>query len=64
MIYCLYDTWGGDLLDRGSPMVQARAGLSCYQPEPEPEIYIVPVSSILGRMPLVPAGDTEPSQLL
>ena len=35
-----------------------------YQPEPEPEIYIVPVSSIGGRLPLVPAGDHKPSLLL
>ena len=28
-----------------------------YQPKPDPEIYIVPISSILGRLPLVLAGD-------
>ena len=28
-----------------------------YQPELEPEICIVPISSILGLLPLVPAGD-------
>ena len=26
-------------------------------PKPDPEIYIVLISSILGRLPLVPAGD-------
>ena len=28
-----------------------------YQQEPDPLIYIVPVSSISGRLPVVPAGD-------
>ena len=28
-----------------------------YQQEPDPLIYIVPVSSILGRLPLVADGD-------
>ena len=40
---------------------QARAELSStkllYQPKPDPETYIVPIFSILGRLPLVPAGD-------
>ena len=38
---------------------QARAGLTLllYQAEPDPLIYIVPVSSILGRLPLVADGD-------
>ena len=28
-----------------------------YQPEPRPVIYVVPITSILGRLPLVPVGD-------
>ena len=28
-----------------------------YQPEPRPVVYVVPITSILGRLPLVPAGD-------
>ena len=28
-----------------------------YQPEPRPVVYIVPITSILGRLPLVPVGD-------
>ena len=27
-----------------------------YQPE-KPVVYIVPITSILGRLPLIPAGD-------
>ena len=25
--------------------------------QPEPVVYVVPITSILGRLPLVPAGD-------
>jgi hypothetical protein len=28
-----------------------------YQPEPRPVVYVVPITSILGRLPLIPAGD-------
>ena len=28
-----------------------------YQPEPRPVVYIVSITSILGRLPLVPVGD-------
>ena len=30
-----------------------------YQPEPKPQavVYIVPITSILGRLPLIPVGD-------
>jgi len=28
-----------------------------YQPEPQPVVYIVPTTSILGRLPLIPVGD-------
>ena len=28
-----------------------------YQPEPMPVVYVVPITSILERLPLVPAGD-------
>ncbi len=36
-----------------------------YQPEPRPVVYIVPVTSILGRLPLIPAGDhgTIPAEM-
>ena len=29
-----------------------------YLPGPSPRVWIVPVSSILGRLPLMPVGDT------
>ena len=29
-----------------------------YAPGPDPVVYVVPLSHILGRLPLVPAGDT------
>ena len=49
------------MLDRRVPPWWSQAGeigtKLLYQPEPDPEIYIVPISSILGRLPLVPAGD-------
>ena len=49
------------LLDRGVPLWWSQAG-ECgtnllYQAEPGPDIYIVSISSNLGRLPLVPAGD-------
>ena len=28
-----------------------------YMPSPEPVVYVVPLSHILGRLPLLPAGD-------
>ena len=28
-----------------------------YQPETKPVVYIVPITSILGRLPLIPVGD-------
>ena len=52
-------------------MHQPRAGAdgqrplhSPYEPE-KPVIYIVPITSILGRLPLIPAGDhgTIPAEL-
>ena len=46
------------MLDRRAPPWWSEAGESgtklLYQLEPDPEIYIVPISSILGRLPLVP----------
>jgi hypothetical protein len=30
-----------------------------YLPAPEPRVWIVPVTSILGRLQLVPVGDTH-----
>ena len=29
-----------------------------YMPKPRPRVWIVPVSSLLGHLPLIPAGDT------
>ena len=29
-----------------------------YLPKPDPLVWVVPISSILGRLPLVPLGDT------
>ena len=49
------------LVHRNTPSWWREAGESgtklLYQPEPRPVIYIVPITSILGRLPLVPAGD-------
>ena len=49
------------LLDRRVPPWWSDAGeignKLLYQQEPDPEVYIVPIYSILGRLPLVPAGD-------
>ena len=28
-----------------------------YQPEPRPVVYVVPIASILGLLPLISAGD-------
>jgi hypothetical protein len=28
-----------------------------YQPEPRPVFYVVPITSIFGRLALIPAGD-------
>ncbi len=32
-----------------------------YPPEPRPVVYIIPITSILGNLPLLPAGDQAPS---
>jgi hypothetical protein len=49
------------LVHRNTPSWWREAGESgtklLYQPEPRPVIYIVSITSILGRLPLVPAGD-------
>ncbi len=29
-------------------------------PSPNPVVYVVPMSHILGRLPLIPAGDCSP----
>jgi hypothetical protein len=29
-----------------------------YLPSPDPVVYVVPLSHILGKLPLIPAGDT------
>ena len=49
------------LVRRNTPAWWREAGESgtkqLYQPEPRPVVYVVPITSILGRLPLVPAGD-------
>jgi hypothetical protein len=49
------------MVRRNNPPWWREAGESgtkkLYQPEPRPVVYIVPITSILGRLPLVPAGD-------
>ena len=49
------------LVHRNTPSWWREAGESgtkqLYQPEPRPVVYIVPITSILGRLPLIPAGD-------
>ena len=49
------------MFDRRVPPWWSQAGKSgtklLYQPDPDPEICIVPISSILGMLPLVLAGD-------
>ena len=47
--------------DRSTPPWWRETGESgtkqLYQPEPKPVVYIVPITSILGRLPLIPVGD-------
>ena len=54
---CKPDVYG----HRNTPAWWREAGESgtkkLYQPEPRPVVYIVPITSILGRLPLIPAGD-------
>ena len=49
------------MFDRRVPPWWSQAGESgtrlLYQQEQDPEIYIVAISSIFGRQPLIPAGD-------
>ena len=49
------------MLDRRVCTWWSQAGESgtklLYQQEQEPKIYVLTVSSILGKLPLVPAGD-------
>ena len=49
------------MVHRNNPPWWREAGESgtkkLYQPEPRPVVYVVPITSILGRLPLVPAGD-------
>ena len=46
---------------RNTPRWWREAGESgtkkLYQPEPRPVVYVIPITSILGRLPLIPAGD-------
>ena len=50
----------GNILHRRIPSWWREAGESgtklLYEPE-KPVVYIVPITSILGRLPLIPAGD-------
>ena len=49
------------LIPRSTPAWWRQAGESgtkqLYQPEPKPVTYVVPTTSILGRLPLIPVGD-------
>ncbi len=49
------------LIPRSTPAWWRQAGESytkqLYQPEPKPVAYVVPTTSILGRLPLIPVGD-------
>ena len=53
--------WFAVSVDRNTPAWWREAGENgtkqLYQPEPRPVVYVVPITSILGRLPLVPAGD-------
>ena len=46
---------------RNTPRWWREAGESgtkkLYQPEPRPVVYVIPITSILGWLPLIPAGD-------
>ena len=44
------DSWWPSTAQIGTKML--------YMPKPRPRVWIVPVSSLLGRLPLIPAGDT------
>mmetsp|Transcript_802 Transcript_802/g.1918 ORF Transcript_802/g.1918 Transcript_802/m.1918 type:complete len:112 (+) Transcript_802:525-860(+) len=50
-----------DLQSLPSPRWFRSAGVTgtmlLYQPEPEPVQYIIPVTHVLGRLPLIPVGD-------
>ena len=54
---CKPDVYG----HRNTPAWWREAGESgtkkLYQPEPRPVVYVIPITSILGRLPLIPAGD-------
>jgi hypothetical protein len=49
------------MVHRNAPPWWREAGESgmkkLYQPEPQPVVYIVPTTSISGRLPLIPVGD-------
>ena len=49
------------MVHRNAPHLWREAGESgtkqLYQPEPQPVVYIVPTTSILERLPLIPVGD-------
>ena len=50
--YCPHEsrTWWHSMTHIGTKML--------YLPKPDPLVWVVPISSILGRLPLVPLGDT------
>ncbi len=55
--------WVTIIIHRNAPPWWREAGESCkkqlYQPEPKPVIYILPTTSILGRLPLIPVGESK-----
>ena len=58
---CKPDITNAYRCDRSTPSWWRETGESgtkqLYQPEPKPVVYIVPITSILGRLPLIPVGD-------
>jgi hypothetical protein len=57
---CGYQSIIASPMHRRVPSWWKEAGVSgtkqLYEPE-KPVVYIVPITSILGRLPLIPAGD-------
>jgi hypothetical protein len=44
----------------GQELVSKHITNLLYMPSPNPVVYVVPLSHILGRLPLIPAGDCYP----
>ena len=57
MIETLWDYCPGQTLPWWPSTAQIGTKM-LYAPGPDPVVYVVPISHILGRLPLVPAGDT------